>query len=397
MTNFGYVTLLVAFFLCGCGGGGAVQSSTTVISSSSANASSSSNSSQTTETIVSTWSLDARDPEDLGVAKEDVSAILDHIFQDAATQSVLISKKGYVIGERYADGYDQTDMGTSWSVAKSFYGALIGIAIEQGWIDSTSQRASEIITEWQGTDKSEITIGQILSMRSGYSLNDDIFSQLDQSQYAIDSPLARNPDAVWSYSNENSQLMEPLIRRATGTDAHSYLVEQLLDPMNIQKRGLWLDPTGQHPLTYCCIDLLPHDFLKFGLLFSRGGKWNDEQLVPEDFVLASKEPHTSFYGYQWWLLNESFFTNSNSSNSIPSGIYAALGYNGQKIYIWPGADVVVVVLTQYEHFENQGYVLSLQNYPSTCRGRNSCPDSLGEEVATFDERALLSLFRTLDS
>ena len=88
MTNFGYVTLLVAFFLCGCGGGGAGQSSTTLISSSSANASSSSNSSQTTETIVSTWSLDARDPEDLGGAKEDVSAILDHIFQDAATQSV---------------------------------------------------------------------------------------------------------------------------------------------------------------------------------------------------------------------------------------------------------------------------------------------------------------------
>ena len=62
-----------------------------------------------------------------------VDAILDHIFSDAATQSALVSKDGYVLGERYADGYDVDSVGTSWSVAKSFYSAAIGVAIEQGF------------------------------------------------------------------------------------------------------------------------------------------------------------------------------------------------------------------------------------------------------------------------
>ena len=190
--------------------------------------------------------------------------------------------------------------------------------------------------------------------------------------------------------------MDRLIRRATGLDAHSYLIEKLLGPMNIDKRGLWLDATAQNPLTYCCIDLLPQDFLKFGLLFARAGQWEDTQLVPAEFVEESIKPHTSFYGYQWWLLNDSFFANNSSTDTIPDDVFAAFGLNGQKIYVWPSADVVVVVLTIYEHFENQGYVLSSQNFPNTCAARNSCPSSVGEEVTTFDERALLSLMEKLD-
>ena len=387
--------IILILSLVGCGGGGG-SSQNSAENSSGASQPATSNSNQTAAILEPTWSLERKDPTELGTTDQEVTALLDHIFSDTATQSVLISKRGYIIGERYADGYDETDMGTSWSVAKSFYGALIGIAIQEKWIDSVDQKASEIITEWQNSDKSEITVGQILAMRSGYSLNDDIFFQTDQTQYAIDSPLARSPNAVWSYSNENSQLMEPLIRRATGLDAHSYLSEKLLDPMNIEKRGLWLDATAQNPLTYCCIDLLPQDFLKFGLLFARAGQWEDTQLVPAEFVEESIKPHRSFYGYQWWLLNDSFFANNSSTDTIPDDVFAAFGLNGQKIYVWPSADVVVVVLTIYEHFENQGYVLSSQNFPNTCAARNSCPSSVGEEVTTFDERALLSLMEKLD-
>ena len=341
------------------------------------------------------WNLERKRADELDTTSANVDAVLGHIFTDTATQAVVISKRGYVIGERYADGYDNNSLGTSWSVAKSFYAALVGIAIEEGWIQSTEQRASEFLTEWSDSDKADITIAQILSMRSGYDGNDQVFFQNDQTEYAINLPLTALPGIRFAYSNANSQLMEPLLRRATGVSAHDYLHSKLLQPLGIENAGLWLDATGQHPMTYCCIDLKPDDFLKFGLLYARQGEWNDTHVVPASYVRESLSSHSAFYGYQWWLLNDAYF-----SSEVPITVYAASGLHGQKIYVWPAADVVVVVLTQYQHFANQGYVLDLSdegtNFPNTCSARNNCPGSTGSTVPTFDELQLIKLIDALN-
>ena len=111
----------------------------------------------------------------VGVAQTDVDAILDHLFSDAATQSALVSKDGYVVGERYADGFDADSLGTSWSVAKSFYSAAMGVAIEEGHFASVNQKASTVLTEFVDTNKENITLEQILRMRSGLAADTDVF------------------------------------------------------------------------------------------------------------------------------------------------------------------------------------------------------------------------------
>lgn len=376
---------LAAFLIGGCGGGS---------NSGQTSANDLGNTAATPPTLALGWDLERKNPDALNASTDDVNAILEHIFTDSAVQAALVSKRGYVIGERYADGYDKTSLGTSWSVAKSFYGALVGIAIDEGWIESTDQPASDFLTEWASSNKANITIGQILAMRSGYDADDQVFFQADQTAYAINLPLASAPDSRFAYSNANSQLMEPILRRATGVSAHDYLRSKLLEPLQINDPGLWLDATGQQPMTYCCIDLTPDDFLKFGLMYARDGEWNGAQVVPSAYVQESLSAQSAFYGYQWWLLNQAYF-----GTSVPITVYAAIGLNGQKIYVWPDADVVVVVLTQYQHFSNQGYVLDLSeggaNFPDTCSARNACPTSSGDQVPTYDEQALLPLLSQL--
>ena len=95
-------------------------------------------------------------------------------------------------------------------------------------------------------------------------------------------------------------------------------------------------------------------------------------------------------GLQWWVLNGAFF-----GQEPPITISAALGLNGQKIYVWAAEDLVLVVQTQYEHSANQGYVLSDSNFPNTCTARNACPDSTGAEVASYSEFTLMSLLAEL--
>lgn len=383
--NITPVIILAFIILLGaCGGGGSASqqnSSTAAL--------------QEAPTLPVGWSLERKNPSQVDIEAARAQAVLDHVFTDEAVQAAVLSKRGYVIGERYAEGFDKQSRGTSWSVAKSFYGSLIGIAISEGWLKSTEQKASEIITEWANGDKADITIGQILGMRSGYDPNDQVFFQKDQSAYSIGLALTSAPDDTFAYSNANSQLMEPLIRRATGVSAHDYLTSKILEPLGIDNPGLWLDSTGQQPMTYCCIDLVPDDFLKFGILFSRRGEWDGDQLIPREFVDDSLTAHSSYYGYQWWLLNEAFF-----GSAVPIKTFAALGLNGQKIYIWPETDIALVVLTKYQHSENQGYILDLAgadaNFPDTCTSRNSCPESRGNQVPTFDEQGLIELISAIE-
>ena len=89
-------------------------------------------------------------------------------------------------------------------------------------------------------------------------------------------------------------------------------------------------------------------------------------------------------------LNSSYF-----GSSVPTTISAAHGIDGQHIYVWPAEDLVVVVLSLYEHERNQGYVLSLTNWPNTCSGRNTCDSSTGNEVASYDERQLIDYIYAL--
>jgi CubicO group peptidase (beta-lactamase class C family) len=340
-----------------------------------------------------TWSLASAGPTEVETNQTDVVAVLDHIFTDEAVQGALLLKRGYLIGERYAEGYERGDLGTSWSVAKSFYSAAIGVAIDEGWISSVDQRASDFITAWQGTVKEAITLRNLLEMRGGLP-SSDIFWQADQTAYAI----ARNPvgeaGTTFRYSNLTAQLFEPILLAATGMSAHAYLAEKILQPIGIDLNeiGLWVDATGVNPMTYCCIDMAIDDFARFGLLYARGGEWDGTQIVSQSYVSTSLTPQSAYYGYQWWVLNEAYF-----GTSVSISVSAALGLDGQKIYVWPLADVVVVVLTKYQHFANQGYTLNLSesNFPNTCTGRNTCPGSVGAPVPSYDVRGLIELIARL--
>ena len=336
------------------------------------------------------WDFTVVLPSQVGSKAAAVDDLVDYIFADAAVQSTLVTKDGYIIGERYRQGFDTNSLGTSWSVAKSFYSAAIGAALADGLIESVDQKASEIITEWQGTDKADITLHDMLQMRSGYSASDEVFLAADQTTYAINRPVVRDPGSRFAYSNANSQLFEPILRRVTGMSAHDYLSEKILTPIDIDvtKIGLWLDSTGVNPLTYCCIDMPTIDFARFGLLYARDGEWRGNQIVPQEYVKSSLIAN-GWYGYQWWIMNSAYF----SGQSVPIEIAAAQGLDGQFIFVWPDQDIVVVVLTQYSHAVEQGYQFNLSgiplNYPDTCTARNNCPGASRTPVPSFGHLGLV--------
>ena len=293
---------------------------------------------------------ESKTPDSVGIESEKVEYLFDLAFQDQATQSAVLIKNGYIIKERYSESFDQESYGTSWSMAKSFYAALIGISIDRDEINSLDDKVSDYV-DYYNDERSEITIRQILNMTSGLDFpkneHESMFFRHDQIAYVKDVGVEKLPEQVFEYNNVNSMIVGEILKNATGISAEILLEDRIFKPIGIDKFTLWKDGSG-NPMTYCCIDMSARDYSRFGLLFSRKGKWHNEQIISENYV---NETFTPYWGQtpNWW-------TDENRGYSLhwwiskyddDAKIFNASGKFGQYIFVDHENDIIFTRITKY--------------------------------------------------
>ena len=294
------------------------------------------------------WAI--KTPTELNINQEKIDHLFDLSFADDATQAVVLIKDGYLIGERYAEGFDQNSFGTSWSMAKSFYASLIGISIDRGEINSLDDKVSDYL-EYFNDERSEITIRDVLNMASGLQFPEHehelMFFKQDHLAYAKNIGVEKEPNTLFEYNNVNSMLLGDILLKATGKKADELLNERVLKPIGADKLTLWRD-SAENVLTYCCIDMSARDYSRFGLLFSRNGQWNDNQIISSDYVDETFTPYWNFtpkrftdldrgYSLHWWF----------SKNDEEGQIFNASGKFGQYIFVDRENDVIFTRITKY--------------------------------------------------
>ena len=306
------------------------------------------------------WQLSSPDKVNMDSSKGQIA--LDYAFaQGQNTQGVVVIRHGVIVAEQYAAGSDKESIATSWSTAKSFNSALMGIAIDKGYVSSEEISAAEFIYEWAGNDKKNMTIKNLLQMSSGLVEQGTSYSgdgaimyvgvenedgtndpnrPVDNILYSINRSV--NPSRApwlgasynWSYQNADSQVLGEIIERATNSSIYNFAQNVLFSKLGINA-DWWTDAFGNY-MAYCCLDMTTRDFARFGLLYAREGKWNTEQVVSKEWVVKSTAPSVWVsgtvpwgYGYQWWADNSGDW-------------YYALGSRSNNIYVHPGLDIVVV-------------------------------------------------------
>ena len=309
----------------------------------------------------STW--ETSDPSDIGMNQAGILEALNYAFESSRnTQGVVIIRHGVIVGERYANGKSKDSLATSWSTGKSFASALVGIAKEQGFIDSIDLPAENYLAAWANSDKSEITIRAILEMRTGLAPASRGDSNIytfggdngDQLAYALNrSPRTTPRTDNWAYQNTDSMLLAGILEESTGQNVRDYADIQLFSKIGMTA-DWWTDEAG-HAMTYCCIDATTRDFARFGLLFARNGRWNGEQVVPVDWVAESitvpSGTSNQYYALQWWV-------------SPSGGYFYSAGLHTNNIYIFPDLDLVVVRNSLYSKM-GVSSIRSGSNYHST--------------------------------
>ena len=259
---------------------------------------------------------------------------------EARVRSLLVVRRGEIVYERYHP-LDSADQATpSWSVAKSFTSAIVGLLIGDRRLEL---EAPAPVEEWQqeGDPRREITLEDLMRMSSGLEWQEEygpgsLPSQMFQAPHAAEVPISQQltvePGTEWEYSTGTTAILAEIAAdELGGGDAlDAYVHERLLEPLGMTSTTLLEDSTGTW-LGGLGADSTPRDFAKFGLLYLRDGVWDGERILPEGWVDESRSPSStnSSYGLQWWLDGE-------------AGTFAAIGLWGQMIIVSPGLDLVIV-------------------------------------------------------
>ncbi|MEM7141017.1 MAG: serine hydrolase [Actinomycetota bacterium] len=310
-------------------------------------------------------------PETHHFAGEDRSTA--EFLVDADTAALLVLQNGEIRHEWYGLTGGPDVRWISWSVAKSYVSALVGIAIEDGHIGGVTDPISDYAPALAGSGYDGVRIEDVLQMSSGarwYEEYSDPASDVHQlgrvnsgdltlDEFVASIPADHEPATVCRYSSADTQALGMLLVGATGRTIADYMHEKLVVPLGMEDDSYWLTDTSGREWAYGGLMLTARDFAKIGELYRRGGDWYGTQVVPADWVARSivpDKPHLEpgnttlggetlgiGYGYQWWLYPGD------------RGDYSAIGVYNQYVHVDTPSGAVIVKLSA-----NRRYGLSVK-------------------------------------
>jgi CubicO group peptidase (beta-lactamase class C family) len=273
--------------------------------------------------------------------------------------SLLIARHGDLVFESYFHGNDTGYLHDIRSAGKSFTSTLIGIAIDLGIIPDVDVPIAPYFKNYEPLQnfddrKKSITVRDLLMMMSGLDADDNdsatpgceekMVRTDDWIRYCLDLPMIEPPSQRWTYAGANTMLLAGFLESATKRPFLDFATDHLFEPLGIDNLLWQTSPqgiiAGQGFLSLC-----GRGMLKLGHLFLSGGSWQGRQVVSEKWIRAatkcrvklSIEGHEG-YGYQWWC-------SSLNQEDKRFHYYFASGNGGNKIYVLPFLDMVVVTVS----------------------------------------------------
>ncbi len=298
------------------------------------------------------------------VEYKDVGAInrfaLYELLESTGTHAFVVIKDGKLLDERYLNGYQRDSVCISRSVAKSFTSALVGIAIDEGFIKSVDDPMINYIPELKDRGFDAITIRNLLTMRSGIRYRISALPWDEDALYYFypnirnllltDMEVAEPPGQAFHYTDYNVGLLAIIVERTTHRTISDYLQEKIWKPVGMEYPATWSLDSVQDgfELTHVALNARAIDYAKFGQLYLGKGRWNGKQIISERWVTESTAPNPNdhrpwetypqwadaggYYKYFWW----------GNSRGADDYSFEAIGKWGQFIFVAPRANVVIV-------------------------------------------------------
>ena len=313
--------------------------------------------------------------------------LVAELYNDAAhlktLYGLLVIKSNRLIAEGYFNNASVDQLSSRASVTKSVTSALLGIAIEQGYIKNVEQKMIEFFPEVVDNiideRKKSITIKEMLQMRAGYPWEETdttYWNALWTGKYIdkiVELPLTIDHGTGFQYSNFTSNWLGIIIARSTSSDLKSFAKKNLFSKLKVEI-GNWKKDWDGYYIGCSDLEITARDMAKFGLLYLNKGEFKEERIIPESWVNESLQRYSTDinsagiesgkvgryfydigYGYQWW-----------SGKAGNHSFNLAWGHGGQFIILLKDLDMIIVstadpFLGKEKHFDAWQYEKSIIN------------------------------------
>lgn len=290
-------------------------------------------------------------PESKGMNSTKLDELSSRVYdENMRVHSMIIVKDGYIVAEEYfSNTFSSNTTHALYSATKSVTSILVGVAMQQGFLDNVSQKVLDFFPErtFDNVDerKRAMTLEHLLTMMPGIEWdewsvpygdgNNDYIQMMTSSDpvgSVLNRPMASDPGTVWTYCGGASHLLSTIVNITTEMNTLQFAQENLFGPIGIQ-RAYWGDDSQGVNIGGSELSLRPRDMARLGYLYLMNGTWDGQQIVSEEWVSESTDTKLMIsdmrgYSYQWWTYPE-------------IGAYYATGLYGQQIIVIPEHGLVV--------------------------------------------------------
>lgn len=267
------------------------------------------------------------------------------LAESQTRQSLILMRNGFIVYEAYYNGSHRFDSNNIASVSKSMLSALVGIALDEGFVLSVEDRIADYLPAYFSAEDDprlvDLRLRHLLTMTHGLAWKENESQRLlnlsaDWVAEILSLPISNAPGNVFHYSTGASHVMSAVLAEATGMSTCEFAHRYLFAPLGIEAEFWGVDPQGYFTGGHS-VSMTAREMARFGQLFLNEGNWQGEQLIPGWWVVASTSPQVDIgdsyagYGYYWWL------------NRIATyNMYSALGAGGQILHVLPALELVMV-------------------------------------------------------
>ncbi len=278
------------------------------------------------------------------------SEVLDDMINDVENHdydvySIIVIRDGFIVTEWYEEYYGKNSLFQIYSASKSVTSALIGIAIDKGFIDGVNELVLDFFPDKNISNldprKESMTIEHLLTMTTGlhwpenYPYSDprkithELRASDDWVQFVLDRQMIFAPGLVFNYNTGASHLLTAILERATNMSTLDFANKYLFGPLSIKDAFWMVDPQGVAQGGNGLM-IKPRDMAKIGYLFLKEGRWEGKRIISSSWIRSSTTSKIIVeYGYQWWIRPE-------------EDLYKARGVGGQQINVFYKKELIVV-------------------------------------------------------
>ncbi len=278
--------------------------------------------------------------------------------------ALVVLKDGKIVHESYYKGTTADDLRISWSVAKSYLSALVGVLLDEGVIASIDDPVVQYAPALEGGAYADASIRNVLQMASGVVFDEDYLDQnsdinrmgrvlalggsMDEFAAGLTETFAPAGEQ-WTYVSIDTHILSMVVRGATQRSIAELLSEKIIAPMGLEHTPYYLTDGFGTAFVLGGLNLSTRDYARMGQMFLQMGEYNGQQIVPRDWVAASTTPSAPTaqgaigYGYQWWI-----------PQGATEGEFMARGIYGQYVYVNRARGVVIATNAADRNFRDEG-------------------------------------------